>query len=53
MSGKSLEPALVQPSGFRFGEVSSFTTFRDLVPHVSVATFVPASPLSIPASAWT
>ena len=29
MSDISLEPALLRPSGFRFGEVSSGTTFRD------------------------
>jgi len=29
MSDIKLEPALLQPSGFRFGEVSSLTEFRD------------------------
>jgi hypothetical protein len=29
MSDINLEPALLQPSDFRFGEVSSLTTFRD------------------------
>jgi hypothetical protein len=31
MSDANLEAALLQPSGFRFGEVSSFTTLRDTV----------------------
>jgi hypothetical protein len=31
MSDINLEPALLQPSGFVFGEVSSLTTFRDRV----------------------
>jgi hypothetical protein len=34
MSDASLEPALLQPSGFRFGEVSSFTALRDSVSSV-------------------
>jgi hypothetical protein len=34
MSEASLEPALLQPSGFRFGEVSSFTALRDSVSSV-------------------
>ena len=34
MSEMSLKPALVQPGGFRFGEVSSFTAFRALVSSV-------------------
>jgi hypothetical protein len=34
MSDMSLEPALVRPSGFRFGEVSSLTTLRDRVSSV-------------------
>ena len=34
MSDNSLEPALVRPSGFRFGEVSSFTALRDIVSSV-------------------
>jgi hypothetical protein len=29
MTDVNLKPALLQPSGFRFGEVSSLTTFRD------------------------
>jgi len=31
MSNINIQPALLQPSGFRFGEVSSLTTTRDLV----------------------
>lgn len=31
MSDINLQPALLQPSGFRFGEVSSLTTFRNRV----------------------
>lgn len=34
MSDKLLEPALLQPSGFRFGEVSSLTARRDSVSSV-------------------
>lgn len=34
MSDNSLEPALVRPSGFRFGQVSSFTALRDAVSSV-------------------
>ena len=34
MSDTGLETALVQPSGFRFGEVSSLTALRDLVSSV-------------------
>jgi len=34
MSDVTLEPALLQPTGFRFGEVSSFTTRRDIVSSV-------------------
>jgi hypothetical protein len=34
MSDMSLEPALLEPSGFRFGEVSSLTTLRDRVSSV-------------------
>ena len=34
MSDASLEPALLQPSGFRFGEVSSLTALRDSVSSV-------------------
>jgi hypothetical protein len=34
MSDVSLEPALLQPSGFRFGEVSSLTALRDTVSSV-------------------
>ena len=31
MSNINIQPALLQPSGFRFGEVSSLTTTKDLV----------------------
>jgi hypothetical protein len=34
MSDINLEPALLRPSDFRFGEVSSLTTFRDAVSSV-------------------
>jgi hypothetical protein len=44
MSDINLEPALLQPSGFSFGEVSSFTTTRD---------HVPAAPSLGPLSAFT